>query len=615
MKKIALLTDGWKRFLTYSWVDGIMGQARKISDEKICLYQYNCYGNWSHDAGYNQGEYNIFTLPDLNQFDGIILDCNNIQDEMQRARLIEMLKEQNAPVVSINYDVDDFYYVSVNNENPIREMMEHLYEVHGCRSFIFAGGPKENYENSIRVNTYLDCLKKFGLSVTENPVWYRDYDFETGIYYMQQLAEREEGLPDAIVCANDNIAAGLCTEAALRGYRVPDDFRVTGFDNLDKALYFQPQITTVEHHRGEIGQMCLKILYEIWQGRKPEKYHMIDTECIFSESCGCPNSREVDYRAYMKNQITYGVEKDNEDVKLVDLEADMSVCTSFTEIFSCASNFLQGYECDGFFVVVDMDLLDASIKAEFATSGYHRDKLKLVYANDFSNQVEIYSVDELEAYMQEFGSDCHFLHTPLHFGDKAIGYTVLKNGSFLYGKSQYFYSMHSVLVKEMENLYRRRQIENANRVLREVYNRDQLTGLFNRIAYNERMEPDFEEYYRSNVVCSILFIDVNKFKQLNDTYGHKYGDEVLKKVADLIQKHCTKDGYCYRYGGDEFVMFLPYLDRDAAELLRAEMKRAAKKINIGISIGMAVTNPAENKSLQAYVEVADEDMYRDKVKK
>ncbi len=614
MKKIALLTDGWKRFLTYSWVDGIMGQAAGMS-EKVCLYQYNCYGNWSHDAGYNQGEYNIFKLPDLSGFDGIVLDCNNIQDEVQRERLIEMLKAQSVPVVSINYDVDGFYYVSVNNEKPIREIMDHLYEVHGCRSFIFAGGPKENYENSIRVKTYLESLKRFGLKAEANPVWYRDYDFDTGVYYMQQLTESGRCFPDAIVCANDNIAAGICTEAESRGYHVPEDFRVTGFDNLDKALYFQPQITTVEHHRGEIGQMCLKILCEIWQGKKPEKYHMIDTECIFSESCGCPNSMEVDYRAYMKNQITYGVEKDKEDVKLVDLEADMSVCTSFTEVFRCASKFLRGYECEGFYVVVDKDLLDASIEAEFATEGYRRDKLKLVYAKDFAESVEIYSVEELEAYIQEFGANGHFLHTPLHFGDRTIGYTVMKNGSFLYNKSQYFYSMHNVLVKEMENLYRRRQIENANRVLREVYNRDQLTGLFNRIAYNERMEPDFEEYYKSKIICSILFIDVNKFKEINDTYGHKYGDEILKKVAKLLQEHCTGNGYCYRYGGDEFVMFLPYLDRDGAELLKADMKKAAKEINIGISIGMAVTNPGENKSLQAYVEIADQDMYKDKVKK
>jgi len=157
MKKIALLTDGWKRFLIYSWVDGIMGKAR-ILGEDVCLYHYNCYGNWSHDVRYNQGEYNIFTLPDLSKFDGVVLDCNNITDEKQLNRLIELVKKSGVPVVSINFDSEGFYYVGINNRKPIAEIMEHLYQEHGCRSFLFAGGPKENYENSVRVETFLEYI-------------------------------------------------------------------------------------------------------------------------------------------------------------------------------------------------------------------------------------------------------------------------------------------------------------------------------------------------------------------------------------------------------------------------------------------------------------------------
>ena len=56
MKKIALISDGWKRLVTYSWVDGIMWNAKELGEE-ICLYQFNTNGNWSHDKKYNDGEY------------------------------------------------------------------------------------------------------------------------------------------------------------------------------------------------------------------------------------------------------------------------------------------------------------------------------------------------------------------------------------------------------------------------------------------------------------------------------------------------------------------------------------------------------------------------------
>lgn len=612
MKKIALLTDGWQRYLVYAWVDGMTGYARE-NDVDMCLYQYNCYGNWSHDVRHNEGEYNIFNLPDLDKFDGIVLDCNNIVDKEQMNRLVKLVQKYRGPVVSINYDIEGFYYVGINNVKPITELMEHLYHDHGCRRFLFAGGPEENFENSVRVATFRECLERFGLNPEDHPVWYRDYDFDSGVYYMEKLSREVHEWPDAIICANDNIAAGLLTEAERRGYQVPDDFIVTGFDNLDKAIYFKPQITTVHHHRGEIGIKSLEILCRVLDGEKLDKYHMIDTECILSESCGCSNNT-VDYRNHMKNQIIYGVEKDKEDVKLVDLEAEMSACSDFSEIFELAGDYLSHYSCDGFFIVVDRNLIEAKPDRMFASHGYNRENLKLVYSRDFVGELEICGVEELETYIEQFGNGSHFLYTPIHFRDKTIGYSVAKNPRFLYDNSLYFYTMHSSMTKEMENLYRRLQLEKANQELRDIYNRDQLTGLFNRIAYNEHMEPEFAEYDKANVTCTVIFVDVNKFKQINDTYGHKYGDEVLKKVAELIQRHCTDNGYCYRYGGDEFVMFLPYMDYEGAKQLKAAMKEDAERIQVGISIGIAVTEPGASKALKAYMEVADKDMYADKMK-
>ncbi len=63
MKRVALFSDGWKRLITYAWVDGMMKFISKCSEE-ICLYQYNCHGNWSRDGKHNHGEYNIYLLPD-----------------------------------------------------------------------------------------------------------------------------------------------------------------------------------------------------------------------------------------------------------------------------------------------------------------------------------------------------------------------------------------------------------------------------------------------------------------------------------------------------------------------------------------------------------------------
>ena len=78
MIKIALLTDGWKRLVIYAWVDGILSKARELGVE-ITLHHFNSYGNWSYDPKYNAGEYSLLDVPDLNLYDGVIFDCNNIK--------------------------------------------------------------------------------------------------------------------------------------------------------------------------------------------------------------------------------------------------------------------------------------------------------------------------------------------------------------------------------------------------------------------------------------------------------------------------------------------------------------------------------------------------------
>ena len=92
MKKIALLMDGWKRFFTYAWPAGVL-QRIKETNEDISLYIFNSSGDWSRDKDYNIGEYNIYHLPNLNEYDGIIVDLNNIRYPEVRDYVIESAKK------------------------------------------------------------------------------------------------------------------------------------------------------------------------------------------------------------------------------------------------------------------------------------------------------------------------------------------------------------------------------------------------------------------------------------------------------------------------------------------------------------------------------------------
>lgn len=612
MKKVALFSDGWKRLITYAWVDGMMKFISE-SDEEICLYQYNCHGNWSHDEMHNRGEYNIYQLPKLAEFDGIIMDCTNILDKTVFDRLVDMIRKSDKPVVSIGNHIDGFYYAGIDNKKPIADMMEHLYDKHGCRTFIFAGGPKDNYENELRVQSYHESLDRLGLSRADNPVWYGDYDFSTGIKYFEEylagFAGKKVVFPDVFVCANDNIATGFCYKAQACGYRIPQDFKITGFDNLDKAVYFEPQITTVSHMRENIGNKTMEILTDVWAGKAVPMNHFMPSECVFSESCGCPNSGLLDYREYARNQVISEVDRLKREEMLTKLESDIVTCKDYDEVSKEITNYFMSLECDGFAIVLDKRLYEGADESVFVTDGYDWDNLVVVHVAEKGRELGIKETADLMASFETRGTGNAYMFSPIHFREKSVGFSILKNGRFLYD-NPYFYDIHSAITKTLENIYKKRQLEIANQKMREIYNRDQLTGLYNRIAYSEMIEPEYSKHRRNSRKCVINFVDADNFKQINDTYGHEKGDMILKKIAHVLVGHCSEEGCVYRYGGDEFIAFFPIDEEaDALKFKNAVLKELEEN-DIRVSIGVTVTDPASDKTFDAYMRMADEEMYK-----
>lgn len=610
MKKVILISDGWKRLIVYAWVAGIM-EAINESGEEIGLFQYNCYGNWSFDAKHNQGEYNIFTLPDLEDYDGIILDCNNITDEEQREKLIERVREANVPVVSLTYAIDGFYYVGIDNKASIKKLMEHLYDEHGCRSFVFAGGPKDNYENRKRIQSFKETLELFDLPLKEEMILYGDYDYATGERYMVEMIEQRRvfELPDAVICASDNIAAGICHKAEQMGLRVPNDFRVTGFDNLDKAAYFKPQITTVDLDRPMIAKTAMHILCDIWEEKEVEKFQFVQAECIMAESCGCPNNNRVNYREYVKDQIVHSVQKQMEEEKIVALENRLSECDNFDDLFQEMARYFARLECDGYYIIVNKKLYEADVYTEFPKEGYILDDMIVAYALEKNGPILGRTVHDLWDYMLEDAAGNAFMVTPIHFREQAVGFTVMKNGKFLFD-NPYFYDVHITFIRAVENLFKQLQLENANKSLRYLYNHDPLTGLYNRLAYTEMIVPKFTRYCREEISCAMAFFDVDHFKQINDTKGHQYGDMLLKRIAKVLEETKPEDGYAYRFGGDEFVVFFPKANDDKVKEYQSKVEDALLEKKLEVSIGIIVTDPQENKTLDDYLVMADEKMYK-----
>jgi len=149
---------------------------------------------------------------------------------------------------------------------------------------------------------------------------------------------------------------------------------------------------------------------------------------------------------------------------------------------------------------------------------------------------------------------------------------------------------------------------------REYARIDVLTRLANRLELFERFEIEQLRSERSGSPYSVLFIDIDQFKTLNDTRGHHIGDDALRKLADILRKNSRKVDTVSRIGGDEFVLLLPETDEQSCEMLVSRIKLASEKDfkdrgwPISLSIGH-VTDVGKERNVDEILRDVDEKMY------
>ncbi len=152
---------------------------------------------------------------------------------------------------------------------------------------------------------------------------------------------------------------------------------------------------------------------------------------------------------------------------------------------------------------------------------------------------------------------------------------------------------------------------------REYSRKDQLTDLANRLEFLERFELEQLRSERSRNPYSLLYIDIDQFKALNDSQGHHVGDDALKALAALLKENSRAVDTVARLGGDEFVLLFPKTDLQARKLLIDRIKSASeskfKHHNwpIALSIG-AVTETGKKRNVDEILNAADKRMYSSK---
>lgn len=171
-----------------------------------------------------------------------------------------------------------------------------------------------------------------------------------------------------------------------------------------------------------------------------------------------------------------------------------------------------------------------------------------------------------------------------------------------------------------DNAIHKKDLEQANGELAILSQTDGLTQLFNRMHWESCLKSEFKRWTRSSNPSCLVMIDIDKFKDVNDNYGHVVGDEVIRHISEKIRHHVRETDISGRYGGEEFAVLLSDTTIENAQVfaerLRLEIENSVvthNDIDLKYTVSLGIAEVDESiKSYEAWIECADAALYRSK---
>jgi diguanylate cyclase (GGDEF)-like protein len=212
----------------------------------------------------------------------------------------------------------------------------------------------------------------------------------------------------------------------------------------------------------------------------------------------------------------------------------------------------------------------------------------------------------------------------LDAGDMKPYSQILQEANEELGKLNLSYEQLVMELKQAKEMAEKLAVEawEAKERLREVSIKDGLTNLYNHKHFQDTMDKEMPRAERYSHVLSLIMVDIDFFKKINDTYGHPQGDIVLRAIADVFEQIVRKPDTTARYGGEEFAIILPETDIKGAVTLaerlrqmveKLELKLGDKSVKVTISIGVTTYDPSRGRKTKAeIIGAADKALYNSK---
>ncbi|OAN10850.1 hypothetical protein A3K86_17810 [Photobacterium jeanii] len=428
----------------------------------------------------------------------------------------------------------------------------------------------------------------------------------------------------AVICATDYNAVGFIEQLKVAGIRVPDDLAVISIDNTLLGARFEPALSTVDQQLEVLVERALdRLLARIYGAPYSSPAIIMPQQLIVRDSCGAPDEK--------KNQ--------GPSISAVRQQLLDDLVNRPEEIHESFFNLAQ----HGFYSLLNLpSVYNASLKwACFALNYQQRDKDKLYVTQVCSVAEQTQRCTEItkvsftpEQYPPRQLFDHHlpdsYLVTlipipqdtdglcgvvavvdDLYANSTMSGYCMFNN----YLDMLSLFIERDALIESIE--LREKKTQNMAQKIRHLAYFDTLTGIPNRLMMKEQLDRHIRE--SPAVPHAVMLMDLDRFKFVNDTYGHDVGDALLQHVSASLRRVVRKNDYLARLGGDEFLFFCDVSTKESAMQLAQRMLREIEtpfsyqsiELSTRGSMGIAFY-PKDGATADDLIKKADIAMYRAK---
>ena len=591
-------------------------ELNKYAQEKdYSLFVYQTNTNLFVGDRNDDGERYVFDLMDYDIIDGVVIFSEFIKDDALPAAIAEKAKKNNKPVVAVEKYIEGCINAKYDYGDCFEKIVRHIIVDHKLTKVNFIAGIEGNDFSEERLNVYKNVLEEQGIPYDPERVGYGQFWNGPTKEVMEKFLADGKELPEAIICSNDVMAMTACKCLYEKGYSVPEDVLVSGFDGIEDERYHTPRLTTCRSSISEMSRTIVELIDNYINGMEVPQEKVISFEMVISQSCGCVKRQAIDATSVL-SEMQWSLTSYKECS--LSMTGVLSTISSKRKPELIIDSLGGKEELYGVYTCLNTDALTP--KSGIVDKDNEKpftDEMLMIYRGNWmepSKQVISFErkdvVPEHEKYLL---MNYPIVFTVLHYLDVPLGYMCIN-----YSLDLRTYERIPQIAEAFGTGFGNVRMYTA---MERLYTHDTLTELYNRRGFYQLVAPQAEKAMKTpGAYMAIVSADLDGLKYINDNFGHYEGDNAIKVTAMALEYAAVDGEICARFGGDEFVVAGIVKDAEAyeknfksrvSEYIERYNNVSGKPYKVAASVGITCSRP-DGVTVDELIKMSDNLMYADK---